>query len=316
MRLSVRSRAVTAKARAATRIAHGIDKVTGRVAGSAQRGGADRSAADLVIADLLARHPAERRNDPVRLISFLRDCFEARRFHVSEIKADDSAPDPASLRFQTLTASLAEGAPAIPDDVAMRIATAADGILGRREPFERPHWSADVGLHAQLASSFGHKGRLLTAAVRFARPESVLEIGTAYGLSALFLAAGLPEDGRLVTLERSRPQVDVAREVLAGDERIEVMEAISHEAGGDIRRTFDLLFHDAEHSEEAYVRDFETFEPMLRPGAVVLFDDIEWEDPLAPGDARTYRGWRQVVEHARVRRALEIDGTFGLLLLR
>ena len=41
----------------------------------------------------------------------------------------------------------------------------------------------------------------------------------------------------------------------------------------------DFMFHDAGHSKEDYLRDFDTALPVLAPGAVVLIDDIRWEDP-------------------------------------
>ena len=304
------------RTRGAAAIGTALDRVVARAVSSAAVAADRRTASDLAIADLLTRHPAARRNDPAAFVSFLRDCFDARPYSLVEVKTDDADFDRPAARFETLVQSLIEGAPAVPDDDAVRLALAADGVLGRRDPFERPQWAGDVGRHAKGASSFGYKGRLLMAVVRFARSQSVLEIGTAYGLSALFIAAELPEDGRLVTLERSHPQVDVAREVLSYDDRVRVIDAISHEVGAQINGSFDFFFHDAEHSEEAYIRDFGTFEPKLVPGAVAVFDDIDWEDPLTPGNAKTYSGWRQVVSHPRVRRAFEIDGNLGMLLLR
>ena len=78
----------------------------------------------------------------------------------------------------------------------------------------------------------------------------------------------------------------------------------------------DFVFHDASHSRDAYVRDFELLAAGLPPGAVVLFDDIRWEDERRAGaSAQTYAGWTAVVAHARVRRAAELDRNMGILLL-
>jgi predicted O-methyltransferase YrrM len=78
----------------------------------------------------------------------------------------------------------------------------------------------------------------------------------------------------------------------------------------------DFLFHDAGHSREDYVKDFDTVLSILVPGAVVLIDDIRWEDPrFFQGNPRCYEGWIEVVNHPRVRRAVEINDTMGLLLL-
>jgi predicted O-methyltransferase YrrM len=95
---------------------------------------------------------------------------------------------------------------------------------------------------------------------------------------------------------------------------------LTQDALPDLARSLkqiDFLFHDAGHSRDEYIRDFNAVVGILSPGSVVLIDDIRWEDPrFSARQAETYRGWREVVGHARVRRAVEIDGNLGLLLLR
>src|SRR5262249_8118252 len=80
--------------------------------------------------------------------------------------------------------------------------------------------------------------------------------------------------------------------------------------------TFDFLFHDAVHSFDAYVSDFNAAEPMLASGAVCVIDDIRWDDErFHAGATRTYEGWRHIVAHPRVMIAAELDGSVGLVLL-
>jgi predicted O-methyltransferase YrrM len=78
----------------------------------------------------------------------------------------------------------------------------------------------------------------------------------------------------------------------------------------------DFMFHDAGHSRLDYTRDFNAVVPVLAPGAVVLIDDIRWSDPrFFKGDPQCYRGWRDIADHSRVGRAVEIDDSMGLLLI-
>jgi predicted O-methyltransferase YrrM len=78
-----------------------------------------------------------------------------------------------------------------------------------------------------------------------------------------------------------------------------------------------FLFHDAGHSRGDYVGDFRLALPLLAPGAVVLFDDIDWDDPrFAAVNPRCHRGWMDVVAHPSVVWAVEIGGGMGLALLR
>ena len=54
--------------------------------------------------------------------------------------------------------------------------------------------------------------------------------------------------------------------------------------------------------------DFNAFVGSLRRGAVVLIDDINWDDRRwSTGPTRTHEGWLEVVSHPRVKRAVEID---------
>lgn len=81
-------------------------------------------------------------------------------------------------------------------------------------------------------------------------------------------------------------------------------------------KQIDFLFHDCGHSRADYVNDFNNVVEILSPGAVVLFDDIRWEDPRNPSaNLDTYGGWATVASHPRVRQAVEIDDSLGLLLI-
>jgi predicted O-methyltransferase YrrM len=89
----------------------------------------------------------------------------------------------------------------------------------------------------------------------------------------------------------------------------------------EMGRAFDLMFHDADHSGDSYVGDFGRVLPVLKPGAVVVFDDIRWQRdasarPLGSSPQMDcHAGWLRVTEHPRVRRAVEVDRSIGIVLL-
>ena len=239
----------------------------------------------------------------------LRECLAPARY--STVLKGEGDP---SARFRTLLALLGQP-PAVPGPVALELARAADALLARTD--ELPPW-VDAGLAARIQSSFGHKGRLLATVARTARPKSILELGTAFGMSAAFLAKAAPE-ARIVTLEPSAPHAAIARELLdsVGAANVELLELASDAAEPAVRRrlgSIDMLFHDALHSREAYIQDFELYEPLLTPGAVVIYDDINFRYQSGP-DTQTYAGWTQVARHDRVTSAIEVDGLYGLLEL-
>lgn len=284
-----------------------VRTVAATAAQEAALAAADSSAVDLVVASVLARDlpPLQ---DASGFVGFLRDALRTDTCAVEVLRPAD---DPAWAAVLKGLGAL----PPLPLETAVRLGLVADGLLGRREPFDRPGWSGDVGLHAALSSSAARKGRLLTWLARCRRAERVVDLGTAYGMSALFLAAALPEGGHVVTVEASQPQRAVSQALLAEHEpfRVTALEALTTEAVDAVRERLgavDLLFHDAGHSRADYVQDVAAYAPLLAPGALLLMDDIRW-----PGDPGTYDGWREVAALPQVRAAAEVDGAYGLLLL-
>jgi predicted O-methyltransferase YrrM len=123
-------------------------------------------------------------------------------------------------------------------------------------------------------------GRVLAALA--AGRRRIVEVGTAYGYSTLWLALGQPSDGTIVTIDPDRSRTDLARawwrEAGIADERITVVnaEALDAFAGGDpsLAGPFDLAFIDALKPE--YQAYFDALVPRLAPGALVVADNVLW----------------------------------------
>ena len=70
-------------------------------------------------------------------------------------------------------------------------------------------------LHGRMAS--GHlQGRLLKMIVRMIRPRNILEVGTFSGYSAICMAEGLDDGGRVYTFEINDEMEDFARQWIEG----------------------------------------------------------------------------------------------------
>jgi predicted O-methyltransferase YrrM len=257
---------------------------------------------------------------PVEYVEFLRSCIEYRACSLRTIRAGDG-DDSTTIGFMTLVDVLGSSLPSIELAVAEKISILADQNRRRRD-FD--DWTGDAGLSFALSSSSPKKGRILSAIVRFTRSKRCLELGTGYGMSALFILSALNANGssgQLLTVEGSEPRFSLASGML----RKHYGDMVSCRLGAvqDMLRQLanqnvliDFLFHDSGHTRDDYVGDFEAAHPILAPGAVVLFDDIRLADSGQNHKLGTYQGWRQVVQHPRVRCAFEIDNAFGLLLLR
>jgi predicted O-methyltransferase YrrM len=137
-------------------------------------------------------------------------------------------------------------------------------------------------------------GRVLAALA--AGRRRIVEVGTAYGYSTLWLALGQPLDGTIVTIDPDRERTDLARgwwrEAGIADDRITVVSAKALEAfaAGDpaLVGPFDLAFIDALKPEyQAYL---EALIPRLLPGALVVADNVLWSGRVADptqGDENT-----------------------------
>jgi predicted O-methyltransferase YrrM len=123
-------------------------------------------------------------------------------------------------------------------------------------------------------------GRVLAALA--AGRRRIVEVGTAYGYSTLWMALGQPADGTIVTIDPDRARTDLARgwwrEAGIADERISVVTATALEAftAGDpaLAGPFDLAFIDALKPE--YQGYFDALVPRLAPGAIVVADNVLW----------------------------------------
>lgn len=125
----------------------------------------------------------------------------------------------------------------------------------------------------------------------------IVEVGTAFGYSTLWLALGQPDDGTIVTIDPDRERTDRARgwwrEAGIPDERITVVSAKALEAfearDPALAGPFDLAFIDALKPEYGHYLD-RLLDGRLVAGALVLADNVLWSGRVSgsrPGDENT-----------------------------
>ncbi len=138
----------------------------------------------------------------------------------------------------------------------------------------------------------GDQGRLLEMLVAITGARLVVEIGTFTGMSALWLARGLPDGGRLICLDLTDQYADVARDAWreAGvDDRIELRigPAADGLAAMPAEPTIDLAFVDADKT--GYLGYLEQLLPRLSPRGVIVVDNVLWggavDDPAVTDDS-------------------------------
>ncbi|WP_438447893.1 O-methyltransferase [Gorillibacterium sp. sgz5001074] len=134
---------------------------------------------------------------------------------------------------------------------------------------------AERGIH-DISVAPGY-GRLLSLLVRTSGARRIIEIGSLGGYSGICLARGLPEDGKLYSLELKQEFADLAlenmtRAGLGGRVEYRVGEALAElrrfEAEGE---RFDFFFIDADKGN--YVNYLEMAIKLGNPGALIVGDN-------------------------------------------
>ena len=155
-------------------------------------------------------------------------------------------------------------------------------------------------LHGRMASRH-LQGRLLKMLVQMIKPKNILEVGTFSGYSALCMAEGLEEGGKVYTFEINDEQEDFTRPWI---EQSPVADKIAFIIGDAITEapklgvTFDMAFVDGD--KRTYVETYEMVLKLLRPGGFILADNTLWDghvtDPAYDRDHQT-QGIRRFNDH-------------------
>ena len=124
----------------------------------------------------------------------------------------------------------------------------------------------------------GHlQGRLLSMISKMLRPHRILEIGTYTGYSALCMAEGLVEDGKLVTIDinyelKERIQSFFDRSAYASQLDLRIGDAL--EIIPKLEEEWDLVFIDAD--KHNYGNYFDLIIEKVKKGGVIIADNVLW----------------------------------------
>lgn len=141
-----------------------------------------------------------------------------------------------------------------------------------------------AGLPAIEVAPLG--GKLLQLLARLCGARRVLEIGTLGGYSTIWLARGIPDDGRVITIEAEPSHAAVARASLdrAGvGHKVEIRVGRGEHVLPTLGGPFDLVFIDADKESNALYLDWAA--RLGRPGTVVVVDNVGRGGRVADADA-------------------------------
>jgi len=127
-------------------------------------------------------------------------------------------------------------------------------------------------------------GALLRVLATSIGATRILEVGTCIGYSGIWLARALPKGGMLITMEKDAGRAAVAKANFAraglGD-RVSVMVGDAALKLVKVSGPFDLIFQDGH--KPLYNTLLEPLVALLRPGGLLVTDNVLWDGEVVPG---------------------------------
>jgi predicted O-methyltransferase YrrM len=146
---------------------------------------------------------------------------------------------------------------------------------------------ARAGAELDLPLIDAEVGVLLRVLAMAIGAKRILEIGTAVGYSGIWLAGALPADGMLVTMEMDQERARIARENFARAglaDRASVVVGDAQRMLAKVSGPFDLIFQDGD--KKLYTPMLERLVALLRPGGLLITDNVLWDGEVVPGFKR------------------------------
>lgn len=172
------------------------------------------------------------------------------------------------------------------------------------ERYATDHTSAELPVLAKLSRAThlrthqpqmlsGHlQGAFLQLISHMIKPSEILEIGTFTGYSAICLAQGLQNGGKLITIDCNPEMEDFTRpyfEEAGLKDKIEMIIGDATESIETLQGPFDLVFIDAD--KDNYENYFKMVFPKVSPGGYIMADNTLWYgrviEPNAESDRET-----------------------------
>jgi predicted O-methyltransferase YrrM len=158
-------------------------------------------------------------------------------------------------------------------------------------------------------------GNFFAYLVKLKKPSTIVEVGTAFGVSGMYWLSGLESNdhGRLVTFEPNRIWAEIARRNLSAiGKRFQLVigtfeENLDSYLGGEDK--IDIAFIDAIHTSEWVVPQFNLVAERLASGGLILFDDINFSSDMASC-------WSSIAHEHRVKASVVLSKHVGLVECR
>lgn len=144
---------------------------------------------------------------------------------------------------------------------------------------------------------------LLKFLLAYAKPKSILEVGTAIGFSALLMSEYAPEDCHITTIEKYEKRIPIARENFkqsGREDRITLIEGDAAEVLKGLEGQYDIIFMDAAKGQ--YINFLQDILRLLPKGGLLISDNVLQDGDIIESRFAVTRRNRTI--HSRMREYL------------
>lgn len=155
-------------------------------------------------------------------------------------------------------------------------------------------------------------GRLLFRLARHFKPETIVELGTCFGIGSLYLSKACP-DSRVFTLEGCTETAKIAQSVFDHEtvSNISLLQGLFDEnlpcLTDKIKQPI-FVYVDGNHRKKPTLDYFNFFLPLVNEESVLVFDDIHWSEEME-------EAWNVLQSHPAVTISVDLY-QFGILFFR
>ena len=119
--------------------------------------------------------------------------------------------------------------------------------------------------------------------IKISNIKNVLEIGTFTGLSALSISLALPEDGKLVVIDKNEETSKIAQNFFKkanqGHKITTIIKPASESLNDIKNQKFDMVFIDADKMN--YKKYYEKSLGLINQGGLIIIDNVLWHGEVA-----------------------------------
>jgi len=125
------------------------------------------------------------------------------------------------------------------------------------------------------------QGHFLNMISSMIKPDRILEVGTFTAYATVCLALGLSDKGKIITIE-IKPELEdtiISHLEKAGiKDKTKLIIGNALEIIPKLNETFDLVFIDGDKGQ--YIDYFKAILPLVRPGGIILVDNVLWNGKI------------------------------------